>query len=239
MRKLLKAIIGTTMIMMLFTLPVLSATTQVQIKTDGKETVATLVVKIGLVKVTRFADGKNEKAYKQMHLYEGDKIETGELARAALLLHDGSMIKLNENSTMQLEISVKKSKKNRIKLLFGHLWAKVKKQESNLEIETPSAVAAIKGTMLEILVKQIITELIVWDGSVGLRNPQGNVLVGVGQRSSAKKGKAPSKPTKVDLEKLDNWFDSVVNIPRTKTLKTTIRDKDGKEQKLNIKYDKK
>ncbi len=205
-------------------------------QTPAKAGVATIVVKYGMVKVFR---GKETiKAKKGMQLFEGDKITTGEGARAAFIMQDGSMIKLYENTDMQLNVSARKKKKNRLKVLVGHLWAKIKKQDSGLEIETPSAVAAIKGTELEISINGKVVKLIVWDGLVDWFNDLGKKLVGAGNQSSAQPGQAPTDPTKADLENRDQWWDSVVE-PANKTLKTIVRDKDGKEHKVNIKYDKK
>lgn len=199
--------------------------------------VATLIVKLGQVEIER--QGKSIKATKGMLLYEGDVIKTSELSRAALILQDGSLIRLNENTNLELRLQAKEKKQNRLKVLLGHLWAKINKQDSGLEIETPSAVAAIKGTELELIIQGELTRLIVWDGLVDFFNKMGKQLVGAAQQSSAAAGQAPAEPTRVELDKLDQWFESVVDVPASKTLKTTIKDKNGKEQKLNIKYNKK
>jgi len=123
--------------------------------------------------------------------------------------------------------------------MLGQLWAKVTKQDNSLEIETPSAVAAIKGTQLELIIgPDGQVTLIVWDGLVGLSNALGQMMVHAGQKGVAGKHGAPVVST-VDLKSLDQWFDSVVEVPAAQTLKTTIKDKNGKEQTLNLRYNKK
>ncbi len=210
-------------------------------KSKAENGIGTLFVKNGQVELLRNSKTKWIKAKKGMLLFEGDRLKTRELARAAVILDDGSIIRLNENTDLFFKVRQAK-KKNRIKLLLGHLWAKVKKLDhgQELEIETPSAVAAIKGTEFELKVlPDGKVRLIVWDGLVDFFNSHGKVVVRASQESTSEKDQAPGEPKKVNLESRDQWFGSVVDIPSSKTLKLKIKDKDGKEQKLDIKYEKK
>jgi hypothetical protein len=201
--------------------------------------VGTLTVKIGRVEIQRSGQTQYAPAEKGGLLYEGDKIKTGELARAAILLDDGSLIRLNANSELVLKDKKPGSQKSRLQLMLGHLWAKVTKQENSLEIETPTAVAAIKGTQLELIFgADGKTTLIVWDGMVNLSNVLGQMLVRAGQQGTANKSAAPVV-IPVDLKSLNQWFAAVVEVPAMQTLKTTIKDKNGKDQTLNLKYNKK
>ncbi len=169
-------------------------------------------------------------------MFAGEVIKTRENSRAQILMNDGSFVRLNHNTTLELKQKGKK-KTNRLKLLIGNLWAKVKKRDSGLEIETPSAVAAIKGTELEVeVLKSLLAKLLVWDGLVLWLNDQGQQNVGAGYQSEAEKGQAPSEPKKFDMGQRDQWFKGVVDDPTTKTLKTKIRDKSGKEHDVNVKY---
>jgi hypothetical protein len=173
-------------------------------------------------------------------LYEGDKIVTREFGKADILLDDGSLLRLRENTDLVLKDKKPGKSKSRLQVLLGRIWAKVSKQENLLEIETPSAVAAIKGTALELIVQQNgDTVLIVWEGLVKLFNDLGETMVKAAQQSQANNGKAPGAAVDVDLSKLDQWFMSSLGAPTNQTLKTTIKDKDGHEIQLNLKYDKK
>ncbi|NTV52204.1 MAG: FecR domain-containing protein [Candidatus Firestonebacteria bacterium] len=201
--------------------------------------VGTLTVKIGRVEIQRSGQAVYAPAEKGGLIYEGDKIKTGELARAAILLDDGSLIRLNANSELLVKDKKPGKQKSRLQLMLGQLWAKVTKQENSLEIETPSAVAAIKGTQLELIfTPDGKTVLIVWDGLVNLSNALGRLLVHAGEQGTAGKNGAPVV-IPVDLKSLDQWFETVVEVPATQTLKTTVKDKNGKEQTLDLKYNKK
>ena len=208
------------------------------VKSKAEKGIGTLFVKNGRVELLRSGKTKWIKAQKGILLFEGDRIKTRELARAAVILDDGSIIRLNENSDLLFKVKQAKKQK-RLKLLMGHLWAKIRKLDrgQELEIETPSAVAAIKGTELELKVlPDGKVQLVVWDGLVDFFNSHGKVVVRASQESTSAKDQIPGEPQKANLESRDQWFGSVVAIPSSKTLKLKIKDKDGKEQKLDIKY---
>lgn len=181
-----------------------------------------------------------EKAKVGLPLYEGDTVLTKEMGKADILLDDGSLVRLRENTNLVLKDKKPGRSKGRLQVLLGRIWAKITTQENLLEIETPSAVAAIKGTAVELIVPdKLHTTLIVWDGWVEFMNAFGKVLVRAAQQSAAEQGKAPGEPVNVDLNKLDQWFQSSVGTPPSKTLRTTVKGKNGKEQQLNLKYEKK
>jgi hypothetical protein len=181
-------------------------------------------------------EGKEIKPLKRgTMLMEKDVIKTLD-AQVQIMLNDGSVIRLNKNTTLELKAK-SKEKQNRLKLLIGHLWAKVKKQDTGLEIETPSAVAAIKGTELEIkTLEKLLVDLLVWDGLIFFYNEKGQQYVGASFHSTAGPDGGPSQPEKVELENQDRWFELVTDNPTVRTLKTKVRDKDGKEYQLDLKY---
>ncbi len=209
------------------------------VNTAAAQAKATIIVKVGIVKVLRKGTKDEIDAQKGMLLYGGDLIKTSELSRAALVLNDGSITKLHEKTNLVLIDNQADQKVNRLKLLLGQLWASIKKQKHPLEIDTPSAVAAIKGTVLELKVNpDEKVQLTVWEGLVDFYNPQGKVEVGASYSSTVFKGQKPQKPRKINLGQQDQWWESVVEIPTEKELKLNIMDKNGREQQLNINYNK-
>jgi hypothetical protein len=181
-----------------------------------------------------------EKAAVGLQLFEGDTVVTKEMGGADILLDDGSLLRLRENTNLVLKDKKPGKSKGRLQVLLGRIWAKVTTRENLLEIETPSAVAAVKGTALELIVLQNgDSTLIVWDGLVEFMNELGKVMVKAAQESQAQKGQAPGQPVNVDLNKLEQWFKASIGTPPIRTLKTTVKDKNGREQQINLKYDKK
>lgn len=238
MQTKVKNILGFTLVFMLLTGAAL-AKSAAKSERSGEAVGTLITIQGSVVIVHKGKEYKGNQINKGDLVYAGDVIKTLELARAQILLNDGSFIRLNHNTTLELKQKGKKKKTNRLKVLFGNLWAKVKKKDSGLEIETPSAVAAIKGTELEVEVLKKLARLLVWNGLVLWHNDQGSQNVGAGYRSQAEPGQAPTEPEQVDLDQLDQWFLGVLDASSAKTLKTRVRDKDGKEYNINLKYQKK
>ncbi|HTB23614.1 MAG TPA: FecR family protein [bacterium] len=84
-------------------------------------------------------------------VYAGDRLKTGDNGRAALVLTDGTQLKMNYDTDITLSDRNSKGHSSSrgiaaIKIFIGELWAKVTKKDSTLEFDTPAAVAAVKGT---------------------------------------------------------------------------------------------
>jgi hypothetical protein len=99
-------------------------------------------------KVTsRWQDGEIE-----MQLKEGDKIRTAERAKAELILKDGSFIRMKEKTTLVVKVAREKvspkSSEYNLDFHIGEIMVKLKKLKkgSSFKVETPTAVAAIRGT---------------------------------------------------------------------------------------------
>jgi hypothetical protein len=95
------------------------------------------------------ADGKDLNLGQTV--YAGDRLRTGANGRVALVLTDGTQLKVNYSSDITLKNKDSKGRGSArgiasIKVLIGDLWAKVTKKDSELEFDTPAAVAAVKGT---------------------------------------------------------------------------------------------
>src|SRR5690606_48585 len=76
-------------------------------------------------------------------LFMHDRIRTGPDSGAALLFHDGSEIKLHENSALEIvERPAPEEPKGvaaRLRLFVGGMFSRVNPQQSSLEFETPDA----------------------------------------------------------------------------------------------------
>ncbi len=88
------------------------------------------------------------------HLNPGDVIQTRGAAKVGLLFVDGSIIRLRENSILKIKSLSQDSStgdsKSSFQMVFGKLMAKVqslRSEQSLFEVETPTSVAAVKGTI--------------------------------------------------------------------------------------------
>lgn len=85
-------------------------------------------------------------------LFEGDRIKTAEGAKAELLLEDGSFIRLREKTTLIIKTTRQKistqATEHNLELRVGEIMLELKElnKGSTFEVQTPTAVAAVRGT---------------------------------------------------------------------------------------------
>lgn len=108
----------------------------------------------GEVVVQKAVGGDWEPGVQGDLLRSGDTIQTRGASRVGLLFTDGSIIRLRENSMIKVKSLTQDNEtgemKTSLNVLFGTMWAKVRRifsEESSFEVETPTSVAAVKGTI--------------------------------------------------------------------------------------------
>lgn len=126
---------------------------------------------------------------------EGSHVKTGQQSKVALLFRDDSQLRLNQNSLLIIkDVLNKQGKSTRFRLNQGRAWVKSKNIPDKLIMETPSAVAAIRGTDWDMEVAADGTATItVLHGSVHFSNTLGEVTVKTNEQAIARMGKAPMK----------------------------------------------
>lgn len=139
---------------------------------DQPSSIAKLSRADGQVFVT--AEGGTEGAARAgQALMPGTRVRTGASGAAELLFNDGTRAQLRANSSMMLSGTKRvESKKSAVVLFFGRLWSKVAKAntgETSYEVNTPNAVAGVRGTEFETAVGD--------DGTVRVRVDEGKVAV--------------------------------------------------------------
>jgi hypothetical protein len=179
---------------------------------------------IGKVEVQPTKQTSWQAAKLNQSVSSGDRIRTMLSARAELEMPDGSVIKINENTVFDVkEIkTTARDKQDRMSftLWAGNIWAQFQKAvdtRSQREIESPSAVVAIRGTILEMDVDaQQTTRVKVIEGQVALtsKDAAGEVSVGSNQEAVVEKGKPPSAPRTIGGQPGDQTgdFDFAVGL---------------------------
>src|SRR5918999_4266062 len=132
-------------------------------------------------------------------LQAGDIVRTGPGSRVAVLLADGSQLKVNAHSQLLLKQVAPPTRQvamrliqSLLRLFRGEIW--VRSLAEPLEIETLAATATLRGTELNLAVESTDTaRLAVVEGVGEFHNPEGSVLVGVQEQALAKVGEAPRK----------------------------------------------
>ncbi|MFN4117950.1 tetratricopeptide repeat protein [Acidovorax sp.] len=129
-------------------------------------------------------------------LATGDFVRTREAAKMALLFADNTQLRLHQNTVLQVKgVATPAQPVTTLMLNAGRAWTQTRRPDgTRLNLETPAAVAAIRGTDWDISVEGDGRTLItVLSGTVEFGNAQGQVLVGANEAAYAEVGKAPIK----------------------------------------------
>lgn len=198
--------------------------------------VAVVLKAKGKVEVLRAQNRAAESARQGTRLHSGNQLRTGEESLAALVFTDDkSILKVRSNSKVAIkgareDNSVVKS----IALEFGQLWAKVTKSTAPFRIQTPSGVAAVKGTNFYCLMDENGKMIIIClEGAVELANALGKVLVNAGYTGTLLKNQAPaarlSRP-----EEIPTWGN---DDSTGGSFEIEFEDASGQKKKLKVNYE--
>lgn len=146
----------------------------------------------------------------QQVLLGGDALRTGPLGGLAILFADQTQIRVHNNSQLLVRDVGGDGGPARMDLDSGAVWARAVTGGSGVEITTPAATAAIRGTDWSLAVgPDGKTTLVVLSGVVELSNEFGRVSVGRGEAAVAAVGSAPAKiivTTPKDREQMLFWL---------------------------------
>lgn len=179
--------------------------------------VAVVVLINGRVDFRVDANANWKPAKKGEALYEGYQLraETGNKARI-IYNATGASVLLNENTQIEVHSQAgakPKLSKDRTKLIMGEILNKVI-PGSKVEVETPSSVASVRGTVFNSQYNPNTDEatFLVLESTVELMNQFGAVVLNQYQTSTVKTGQAPPDPTTLsasDAKKKTTWQDGV------------------------------
>ena len=125
----------------------------------------------------------------------GDVLRTNALGNLAILFADRTQIRVGRNSTLTVnQVANGETGTTDLSLQAGTIWARAARGGSGVDVKTPAAVAAIRGTDWSLTVDNSgKTGLVVLEGVVELKNAQGSVTVRQGEGAVASIGQAPTK----------------------------------------------
>lgn len=171
----------------------------------GGETAAntTLSFVQGEVQVMKAGSSEWVPAEVDMELETNDTIKVGPTAEARITFFDGSIIELSAGTQIQiLELLQGEITSIRLKQEIGETLSIIEQlvdPAARYEIETPVAVAAVRGSSMIVIVAP--------DGTTTVQNLEGQisviaqgveVAIPVGSMSTVQPGEAPSEPTPVE-----------------------------------------
>jgi hypothetical protein len=147
-------------------------------------------------------DGRRQAAETGALLSAGMRVLTGPEGSAALAFADGSRAQLRPDSELGVrqagELAAGAGSWVRLELLRGSVESLVTPRggpAGRFEIDTPSAVAAVRGTHFRVHATDSATRNEVITGRVAFGNSAGEHIVGEGQGSAASRGAAATPPS--------------------------------------------
>ena len=190
----------------------------------------------GTVQVLKNGSTNPVNATNGMELAVGDTITTGSNGSATLTFFDGSVMEIKANSeilanelttlsTGSTVVSLKEQVGNTINRI-----GKLVDSSSKYEVDTPAAVAVVRGTVFDLLVLQNGTTTVKAEqDSVSFSASGVTVTVNQGFQSSAVVGGKPSTPLAITTV--------TPTATATSTSGQTLADVYGKGYKGDVKYD--
>lgn len=166
--------------------------------------------------ITVFVDGdvqllrKGAAAYEPLGLnvllQSGDTVKTGPGARASIVTKKGAEIRINSDTELTMP-SGGLFARYYFKLASGQLWSRMLHKAAKLNVRTPVAICAVRGTEADIEQRSMLT-VKVYEGHVDVRNDKGLQSLYAGQMSTVTgAAAAPSAPRKMSEADYGSWQD--------------------------------
>ena len=213
----------------LFVLAFVSSTNFVQ-AIPSEKAAGRIVSLSGSVTIKKGATSLSAKPFQ--NLDAGDIVITGANSRAAILLRDESLIKLNSNSQITIKNVLSNIKpvstgadKTQIRQDSGEMWVRTKNRPGEMEIDTKAGSAAIRGTEFAIGAYGDKTLLTLVDGIAELSNSLGSVTIAKNEQGEASINTKPTKRT-LTVEETDNAVQWIFYFPQNLNLKEKVIDTD-------------
>ena len=135
-----------------------------------------------------------------------DRLRTGEDSRAAVRMTDLSVLRVDEFTETEILAPRMGSAKPTLNLKQGSAYFFSREQAGEVQLETPAANGAIRGTEFAATVgangKTTVTML---DGELEFSNAQGSVLVHSGEQATAEPGRKPTKTAVIEAINIIQW----------------------------------
>lgn len=179
----------------------------------ANEAVGSVTNAIGGFKVVR-SDGIEEKleGKGELPIFEGDVLRTEDSSQAMIEFTNGIQVALNENTMFTILSRWEKDKgfTRVLRLARGEVWVDTQGGPKPLEIETPVATAAVKGTEFDLAVSPDgQSTLTVISGIVEFGTAFGTCPIKTSNISYGNRGKKCTKPQPANVSPTISWTKSI------------------------------
>lgn len=136
-----------------------------------------------------------------------DRLRTGDLSQASVRLTNLGVLRIDELTTIEiLQPRGPAAGKPSLDLKAGQIYFFSRDKTREIELQTPVATGALRGTEFHLLVgaggRTVLSML---DGEVELRNALGRVVVRSGEEGVVEPGHAPTKTAVINATNIIQW----------------------------------
>ncbi|MBN1999209.1 FecR domain-containing protein [candidate division KSB1 bacterium] len=173
----------------------------------------------GHAEIIKHGNNEKEKLSSNVVVHPDDVIKTGKNGRVELIINRESVVRMKENTELTIEAfrdPKQPEGKTSVNFSVGTVWAKVKKFKdkiSRFELELPTAIAGVHGTIYQTTVNSDSSaEVKVYDGEVAVSGrPQNVSAAGAPQEVSG-----PSEVQGPHEVSIDRWTSIVRSMQSIK-----------------------
>ncbi|QJE97249.1 FecR domain-containing protein [Luteolibacter luteus] len=159
-----------------------------------------------IVQASKGAHGAWTAAAKDQSLAVGDRVRTRQRSRATLKLTDLYTMRLEQFTTVEIAPGLFQETKPRLDVGSGAAFIFSREKGGEIDIKTPAANGAMRGTQLYVHVAANGTSRFhVLEGEVELANPQGKLVLAAGEAGEAAPGLAPRRTAMIMANNLLQW----------------------------------
>jgi Flp pilus assembly protein TadD len=173
-------------------------------KSEPVGTAGTILTVAKVVEIKRNGGSQWSTASTNQVLTFGDMLRTGPESRATVRLSDLSILRINENTTLELRKPV--TGNSLIDLKSGSSYFFNRSKPSSVQFQTPLVSGAIRGTEFNLSsADNGTTVLTLLEGEVVMNNRQGELTLRSGEQGIVDPGQAPRKTAVIEAINIIQW----------------------------------
>jgi ferric-dicitrate binding protein FerR (iron transport regulator) len=188
----------------------------------------------GQVEVATVTNSAWRAAHPNDVLQVGDRLRTGKDSRATLRLSDKSVIRVDQNTVLELTPPLQPASRKRFLLRWGSLFFLNREKPADVEFETPLATGAIRGTEFLLTATEEGGEstLALFDGAVELQIGANKISLTSGQQVELQRGRPPFVHAALAANSLIQWTFYYPGVLNTVDLKLTEPERSSLQASL-------
>ncbi|MFI5361939.1 MAG: FecR domain-containing protein [Elusimicrobiota bacterium] len=186
-------------------------------------------------------------------LNEGDTVKTGPKTLVGIAFVGGAELRLNENSTFKMVSGGSGTRPTSVFTSLGNAWTRLMSGNARIEVRTPTAVCAVRGTEADVSLAGGPMTVKVYEGHVDVMNTKGTTALHAGELTAVTgSGAAPQAARAMTPRDYGTWQNTLKapDLNRSMKLLTAaavknraldlyMKDKSGKQKKIRLNFEKK